>query len=276
MAAGAVHSATPLEQLNLTHDRSEYLIYVTNLSAASITAAASARGSEEAELLTIDGRISNAYSVFVDGVLVGSGFNAAHSYGSESYEISLNLGSSRIRPDRPHQLAILSTSLGMHSHVTKRALDFKGIVGKVKLGSTDLTAGGWMHVPGLAGEQLGAGAGAATLAWGACGGGGGSGPLTWRKATFKLPENPQFSGGNKSTSVMLDIAGMSRGHFFLNGIDLGKYWSVTDGKEMTQRYYQLPTSLLLPAGVANVLVMADELGTTVSPPGVRVVLSTMT
>ena len=81
---------------------------------------------------------------------------------------------------------------------------------------------------------------------------------------------------------MLDATGMSRGHFFLNGVDLGKFWTVIDGHGagMTQRYYQLPSSLLVPAGRENVLVMADELGVTaaVAPglgPPVRVVFSSM-
>ena len=132
---------------------------------------------------------------------------------------------------------------------------------------------------------------------------------------------------------MLDVSGMSRGHFYLNGHDLGKvchpvkqpsrsasawlhararvqshcnstnpnpqhaaptdppgaralqlhgshvgfcapsvkkFWTVGG----TQRYYQLPRSLLRADPTVNLLVLADELGAT-DPSGVRVVLSTM-
>ena len=44
----------------------------------------------------------------------------------------------------------------MHSHVTSRALDYKGIVGPVSLDGTEISAP-WSHVIGLAGEQHGAG-----------------------------------------------------------------------------------------------------------------------
>jgi|EP01046_Picozoa_sp_COSAG06_P011004 hypothetical protein len=172
-------------------------------------------------------------------------------------------------------LTILSTSLGMHSHVTNRALDFKGIVGSVSLEGAELSSS-WRHVIGLAGEQWGAGTGNASLGWRQCHDP--SGPLTWRKAEFSIAAAVLR---NDSISVMLDVSGISRGHFYLNGIDLGKYWTVgPSGQGPTQRYYQLPRSLLVSdadGAKTNLLVLADELGALAagSARGVRVVLSTM-
>lgn len=155
--------------------------------------------------------------------------------------------------------------------MTSRALDFKGIVGKVSLDGTDITspAGGWNHVVGLAGEHIGAASGNVSLPWAACSGA--SGPLTWRKTTFSLSP---ATVADINVSVMLDVSGMSRGHFYLNGVDLGKFWTVGPASLMTQRYYQLPRSVLRSHPTENLVVMVDELGAK-KPGGVRVVLSTM-
>eukprot|EP01043_Picozoa_sp_COSAG02_P013161 COSAG02_NODE_522_length_20749_cov_14.985278_3_plen_401_part_00 len=279
LLAEAVESTRPLEQLNLTRDRTEYLLYVTKLPKY---------GGEQqlqqqrhaARTLKLAGRVANAYSAFIDGKLMGSAFNAAHGYGSKSYSIALaDTGAHQVvgtqNSSSSSVLTILSTSLGMHSHVTNRALDFKGIVGSVSLEGVQLLSS-WWHVIGLAGEQWGAGAGNASLGWSECHDP--SGPLTWRKAEFSIAAALLR---NDSISVMLDVSGMSRGHFYLNGFDLGKYWTIgPSGQGPTQRYYQLPRSLLLSdAGEAktNLLVLADELGAlgAGSVRSVRVVFSTM-
>ena len=264
----AVWAPSPREQLNLTKDRTEYLFYFAHVPAQ-------AHGTTV--MLTIGGRISNAYSIFVNGGLVGTTYDATHSYGSKAYSIDLDAAAfgGQTEDQSTWSLAILSTSIGMHSHVTSRALDFKGITGSVALGGTDITrpAGGWSHVVGLRGELLGARLGNTSLGWSAAAcGADASPPLTWRKATFELDAAPI---ANRSVSVMLDVSGMSRGHFYLNGHDLGKFWTVgSKRKGPTQRYYQLPSSLLQSSPATNLVVLADEMGAQ-DPSGVRVVLSTM-
>jgi hypothetical protein len=274
-AAEAVQSAAPLEQLNLTQDRTEYLLYVTDLSMAL---------HQTVKSLKVSGRIANAYSVFIDGVLIGEAWNAAHSYGSKIYEIALpqNVTVDSVVRSRPsginyttgsvtRELAILSTSLGMHSHV--HALDFKGVVGSISLDGVTLST--WRHIIGLAGEHWHAGTGNESLGWVMCSNK--TGPLTWRKTTFSIPATVL---NNPMITVMLDVSGLSRGHFFINGIDLGKYWTVeATGLGPTQRYYQLPRSLLRSDAhnMTNLLVIADELGALSmgSARGVRVVFSSM-
>ena len=273
-ATEAVQSAAPLEQLNLTQDRTEYLLYVTTIA------------SQQPKSLKVSGRIANAYSVFIDGVLIGEAWNAAHSYGSKNYEIALSQNDTadsavRLRSSginytagsTTRELAILSTSLGMHSHVTSRALDFKGVVGAISLDGVTLST--WRHIVGLAGEHWHAAAGNESLGWGMCSNK--TGPLTWRKTMFSIPATVL---NNPMMTVMLDVSGLSRGHFFINGIDLGKYWTVgAAGLGPTQRYYQLPRSLLRSDthNMTNLLVMADELGaiSVGSARGVRVVFSSM-
>jgi hypothetical protein len=50
-----------------------------------------------------------------------------------------------------------------------------------------------------------------------------------------------------TTTVLLDATGLSRGHFWLNGHDLGKFWTIKGPSgQLTQRYYHLPSALLKP------------------------------
>lgn len=106
-ARAAVHSPKPREQLGLTHDRSEYLLYTARLPRTA------------AHSLELGGRIANAYSVFADGKLLGTAYNTAHGYGAESFKIPLTALTELVDGDL--ELTILSTSLGMHSHVQKQS-----------------------------------------------------------------------------------------------------------------------------------------------------------
>lgn len=110
--------------------------------------------------------------------------------------------------------------------------------------------------------------------------------LTWYRTFFTTPSNltskllSQGQGLNTAghvdkdddavsvlpevaSSVLLDIGPnqvVTRGHFYLNGFDLGRYWSIY-GFEMNapgQRYYALPPDLLVPdVEGGNVLTLVD-------------------
>ena len=272
-----MHSATPTEQLHLTTlngssvDVSEYLLYAANLPVATF---ASAVGTSTMEIAS---RISNAFVIFVNGHLVGSVHNAAHAEGAVSLKAQLNVTRALAATTGTDDvvLSLLSVSLGMYSHV--RSIDRKGIVGKVTLGGKDITAppGGWMHRVGLDGEYtVGPFPTNASVRWTACSQeeAGGALALSWWRTEFTLPAYDVAT-----TSVLLDATGLSRGHFHLNGHDLGKFWTIKGPSgEPTQRYYHLPSALLKPAGAAepNVLVLADEMGPS-DVGSVRVVFSEM-
>jgi hypothetical protein len=87
LAAEAVVATRPLEQLNLTRDRTEYLLYVTTLP--KYGGEQQQQQQQVARTLKLAGRVANAYSAFIDGKLMGSAFNAAHGYGSKPYSIAL-------------------------------------------------------------------------------------------------------------------------------------------------------------------------------------------
>jgi len=120
-------------------------------------------------------------------------------------------------------------------------------------------------------------------------------PCSWVMTEFYTPSEalpPSLRSDSSSSSsssssysasskkaLMLDVT-TGRGHLWLNGIDLGRYWNVTrnggssgggnggtggdDGRgEYSQRYYHLPPDVLKSAdggGTPNELVMFDAVG----------------
>eukprot|EP01047_Picozoa_sp_COSAG01_P014905 COSAG01_NODE_736_length_13947_cov_174.337449_4_plen_136_part_00 len=61
------------------------------------------------------------------------------------------------------------------------------------------------------------------------------------------PKARRARGNMHTHIVLLDATGLSRGHFWLNGHDLGKFWTIKGPSgQLTQRYYHLPSALLKP------------------------------
>ena len=64
---------------------------------------------------------------------------------------------------------------------------------------------------------------------------------------------------------------LSRGRFYINGMDLGRFWSKICGSDLCQRFYPIPFDILKPAPASNTLTVLDELGVTnVSSVGLAV------
>lgn len=82
-----------------------------------------------------------------------------------------------------------------------------------------------------------------------------SGP-TWTSALFDTPEYDY-----SAESLYVDIT-VGRGHLWLNGNDLGRFWNITKGKttELSQRYYFLPNDYLFHNGKQNEIVFYDVFG----------------
>jgi hypothetical protein len=159
--------------------------------------------------------------------------------------VSVNLGNANFHGYSPDSLA-------------------KGIVGKVMWAGKDIanTSSSWVHHAGLQGEQAGlpagVSAGIAGFGWvpvAPAAAAVASRALTWFKTSFDDPR----PGAPVNSSLLLDIRGLSRGHFYINGHDLGKYWSIADNKQaFVQRYYYLPSDVLVTG--QNTLVLIDEDG----------------
>eukprot|EP01046_Picozoa_sp_COSAG06_P057785 COSAG06_NODE_11381_length_1519_cov_0.858451_1_plen_279_part_00 len=219
----------------------------------------------------------------VYGELVGTGWELGHHGGAFNLgrddctkdggkNITLDLSS--VQPGE-FLLTLLSTSVGIdnggHIDNANGALKSTGIKGitstastAVMLGGVDLTTGPWVHVVGAVGEhKMVYAAGAVGVTWEPVGGGAAR-PMTWLTTTFDAPASvlaPADSTTELKATLNLDVTGLRRGRFFVNGMDLGRYWTkLCGGKEMCQRYYPIPFDKLKPSG--NILAVLDELGPT--------------
>ena len=97
-----LQSTQPLEQLNVTQDRTEYLLYSTTVDSLSSTS-----------VLFLSGRCANTYSVFVDGALVANTFDYSHNMCDETFTLNLPA----IEGAGPHTLTILSGYLSLNNGV---------------------------------------------------------------------------------------------------------------------------------------------------------------
>ncbi len=201
-----IPSTTPLEQLNITQDETEYMFYSTynvNLPANAT--------------LSLEGWRANTYSLFVDGKWVGASYDNSHSGGGlvQSITIPSSVAAGT------HNITILSGSLGLNNVIgfdlPQTGLEKKGVVGYVHVNSNDITSNTWYQRPFLSGEilQVYTSAGASSVSWTPTSGAGVSTPLTWFQTTFG---NVPADGG----SVLINMNGAGRGHFYINGIDMGR------------------------------------------------------
>ncbi len=204
-------SQTPLEQLNITQDETEYLFYYTsNVSLGP--------GSN----VTIAGRMANSYSLYIGGRLVANAFDDNHYMGASSQTLMIPSSFAK----GVYSLAILSGSLGLQNWfpnliVTQADQEKKGIVGSVTVDGVDVTANGWQHRPFLTGEllQVYTESGASAVTWTPTTGAGVATALTWFKTSFAAP--PASPG----KTLLLNLGGAGRGHIYLNGVDMGRYAS---------------------------------------------------
>jgi hypothetical protein len=258
-----VHSAAPLEQLSLTLEKSQYMYYQASLPASShdITSAAIN--------LTMQSVQGSAFILWLDGKHVGAADD--HTKGGNAVNISIPVQPS----NATREMVLLSISLGISNFPgTDPAINVKGIVGltsstpgtqlpgKVTIGGTDITsaAGGWIHRPVLSGELLNASRvdGGGAISWTPHPSGSRIGsPCTWYRTTFADPR-PAVPA---DAALLLEATGLSRGHFWVNGHDLGRIWPSigADGADQgTSQHYYIPQDTLV-AG-ENTFVVFDELG----------------
>ena len=260
---GLRKAAYPIEQtiLNIASNVfSDYAWYETYFQLSS--------DSDEPVTLYIETQEANAFVVYVDGQYVGN--NNTHNHLENNVTLCLTLGPLTLGN---HSLSLLSESLGYSNLIGRwgasTSAKKKGITGEVLLGiagakNESLCDGRtWSSFAGLHGEKR---------------------PFTrattafvddrfshetlakesttnqvrgrWSSAWF---ETPEFDPSEKA--LFLDIS-QGRGHFWLNGVDLGRYWNITRGAtdEYSQRYYFLPPDYVYRDGRQNQLVFFDAFG----------------
>lgn len=288
-----VTSASPLEQLRVTRDRTDYLTYETSFRLALSATAPQTT-------LTLTTCDANSVLVFLNYQFVAEQ-HLAYPGGNCSKEFAFVLpvpipvgdenpdgvGSSTAAQTKHFHLTLVSVSLGIYSLGRGHK---KGLIGAVRINDDlDLTHNGhWTMLPGLVGEQLELFEPEWTdsVEWKPV-------PrepiadrirfplMAWYRTTFRLPESarptPRGSPVEDVSSILLDCVGLTRGRAYVNGHDLGRYWLIRNARtdEYVQRYYHVPADWLHFGSDAteNLVVVFDELGGSVA--SVRLVLSTI-
>ncbi len=211
--------------------------------------------------LFIESQRSNGLLVFVDDSFVGSTEDYSHIF-EGNFTMNVKIGE---LSSGEHKLSILSESMGYSNLVGRfgnsgTGPKFKGITGHVFLfhektnQNISLVDGReWRSFPGLHGEK--------SLK---------QNDLqlmpnnnirpTWASALFYTPRlDPSLQ------SLFLQIT-TGRGHVWLNGKDLGRYWNITRGEtsRFSQEYYLLPSDYLATDGGPNEIVVFDTLSRSTS------------
>ncbi|URD97752.1 beta-galactosidase [Musa troglodytarum] len=258
-----------LEQINVTRDTTDYLWYMTSVDVSP--AEGFLRGRKHPVLMVQSA--GHALHIFVNGQLSGSAYGSREDRRIKfSGNVNLRAGTNRI--------ALLSVAVGLPNAGVHYELWSTGVLGPVVLhgvdeGSKDLTWQKWSYQLGLKGEAMNLNSleGASSVEWMQ-----GSlvaqneQPLTWYRAYFDAP------GGNDP--LALDMGSMGKGHVWINGQSIGRYWTAYAPNEYcnscnyrgtyrspkcqsgcgqpTQRWYHVPRSWLQPT--RNLLVVFEELG----------------
>ncbi|ONK55324.1 uncharacterized protein A4U43_UnF4920 [Asparagus officinalis] len=250
-----------LEQVSVTADVSDYLWYITsvnNLTQGNMTLRVNTTG--------------HGIYVFVNGVLQGSRY-ALTDHFTYVFEtpIAVNNGTNII--------ALLSATVGLKNYGAFYETTPTGVVGgPVELISgnttTDLSNSLWSYMVGFDGEGSQLYVDGEGVRWYSpmipM-----SRPFTWYKTTFQVPVG--------SDPVVVDLQGMGKGVAWINGENIGRYWTNimatsknctpcdyrgsfnagracnTGCNEIGQRWYHVPREYLK-AGESNTLILFEEIG----------------
>ena len=249
-------SSIPVEQTRLNNDAmvsSDYAWYQTDLFLEETSCDA---------MIYIESQKSNGFLAFVDNGFVGSIEDYHKAEGNVTLEVDagcISRGS--------HTLSLLSENFGYLNLIGRwggsTKAKTKGITGDVILGTTGMNMSlvdgrEWRSKAGLHGEGL-------SLQK--------RSPFDshLRHVRSDTSTSPQWSStlfhtpkyDPTSKALFLDIRA-GRGHFWLNGKDLGRFWNITrgDSDQLSQQYYMLPDDYLYQDDSLNELVFFDAFGGT--------------
>ncbi|KAG8387698.1 hypothetical protein BUALT_Bualt02G0048300 [Buddleja alternifolia] len=258
-----------VEQINTTGDRSDYLWY--SLSTHLEPNDPLLRDGSSI-LLHVDS-LGHALYAFANGKLAGSGKGSVSNQ-KVSIEIPVAL-----EPGN-NTIDLLSMTVGLSNYGAFFDKKGAGITGPVELkgssngSSIDLSSQQWTYQIGLEGEQSNLYKGSSTL-WVSKPSLPKNTTLTWYKTTFSAPPG--------TSPVAIDFQGMGKGHAWVNGQGIGRYWPsniasangncvascnyrgnysqskcLTNCGKPTQQYNHVPRSWLKTSD--NVLVLLEEMG----------------
>ncbi|KAK9081203.1 hypothetical protein Syun_030566 [Stephania yunnanensis] len=256
-----------LEHLNVTKDTSDYLWYITRLH-VSDEDISFLEANEDRPTVVIDS-MRDIVHIFINGKLAGSTFGR---WVKVVQPVDLQLGD--------NELAILSGTVGLQNYGAFLEKDGAGFRGGIKLtglksGEIDLSASLWTYQVGLQGEfmKIYAPDLQESADWVDLSSNSISSTLTWYKTYFDAPDG--------IVPVALDFESMGKGQAWVNGHNIGRFWSLVAPKngcqetcdyrgaynenkcakncgKLTQKWYHVPRSWLKSSD--NLLVIFEETG----------------
>ena len=236
-----IQAVEPSEQLRLTQDITDYLIYTTQLIAKD-------QSSHHLNITTCE---SSSLLIYVDGTFIGE-VNSPHHVGNCSRSLALLVPPLSVAT---HNLSIVSISMGIGNANT---LHSKGITGDILYNEVSLRRNGWRMYPGTRGEtlQIYRAAYRDSVPWQAVPNNLTPKPLQWYASTFNLPARTNMDF--VKYPILVDCKGLGRGRIYVNGFDVGRYWMRQYNQSYVQQYYFIPPEYIFPTD--NYLVVLEELG----------------
>ncbi|KAK7281206.1 hypothetical protein RIF29_08981 [Crotalaria pallida] len=254
------------EQVNVTHDSSDYLWYLTDVNIGPNDL----KNGQWPVLTAMSA--GHVLHVFINGQLSGTAYGSLDEPKlTLSRSVNLRVGNNKI--------SLLSVSVGLANVGTHFETWNTGVLGPVTLtglntGTLDLSSQKWSYKIGLEGEtsSLHTESGSSSVEWVQGSLVAKKQPLAWYKTTFSAP------AGNDP--LALDLSSMGKGEVWINGQSIGRHWAgyiasgncgacyyagtYTDTKcrancgQPSQRWYHVPRAWLRPSG--NYLVVLEEWG----------------
>ena len=263
----AVTSESPLEQLSLTKDETDYLWYSFNYkSQANLTAAT----------LEFEYAIAGGIGlmVFVNGDLKRIRRTVSREIWPEATSFSTHIEFFLPLVEGDNDISILSAARGLRNYGPYLERNRVGIVSDIIVEGK--VCHNVVHTIGMDGEKSN---GEGKLR-------GGQGALTWYSLEFKTPSDLL------SRVLAIDLSSMGKGAAYLNGNHIGRFWDSklirnetksdeivcipciesdyvgmyeptrcrTGCKDPTQAFYKLPLSWFREAGEVNEVLLFSETG----------------
>ncbi|KAL7471858.1 hypothetical protein ACHAXS_012210 [Conticribra weissflogii] len=253
LSDGLREQTETLHQLGISSD---YLWYCTNISVID---------NVDNPQLKILVEKASAILVFVDREFVGAADNHEHDEGT----IELLMPLDGVTANNTHELCILSESLGYYNLIgrwgAKTTAKTKGLLEVLLLDDVgspvkNLSSGNWQLSSGFHDEWTSAlimNSSKDDM------------KPKWSVAHFATP---RYDESSRRLFVKMT---QGRGHMYINGYDLGRFWNISrndNSNRRSQEYYYLPKDLLQEQDGMNELKVLDVFGSDLSS-SVSIVIS---
>ncbi|EGC33370.1 hypothetical protein DICPUDRAFT_48969 [Dictyostelium purpureum] len=193
-----INNESPLEQINLTNDTTDYLWYTTNITL------------NETTTLTIENMYDFCH-VFLNGAYQGNGWSPVAYITLEPTNGNIN-----------YQLQILTMTMGLENYAAHMESYSRGLLGSISLGQTNITNNQWSMKPGILGEKLQIynEYSSSKVNWQPYNPSA-TQSMTWYQFNISLDG---LSSDPSSNAYVLNMTSMNKGFVYVNGFNIGRYF----------------------------------------------------